>query len=80
MIQANIHDAKTNLSHLVKCAAEGEQVIIAKHGKPYVQIVPLDKPSRKPGRLAAFFAENAVPDLHQFDAGNREIESEFEGW
>lgn len=79
MIQANIHDAKTNLSHLVKCAAEGEQVIIAKHGKPYVQIVPLDNPSRTPGRLAAFFADKAIPDLTQIDAGNSEITADFEG-
>lgn len=44
---ANIHDAKTRLSRLVERALEGEEVIIARAGKPAVRLVPIresDKP------------------------------------
>ena len=38
---ANIHEAKTQLSKLVKRALEGEEVIIARGGKPMVRLVPI---------------------------------------
>ena len=53
MKTVNIHDAKTHLSRLVAAAAAGEEIIIAKSGKPLVKLVPLDLPNqpRKPGAL-----------------------------
>jgi prevent-host-death family protein len=30
----NLHDAKTNLSNLVERAAQGEEIVIAKAGRP----------------------------------------------
>jgi prevent-host-death family protein len=36
----NIYDAKTNLSKLVDRAAAGEEIIIAKAGKPKAKLVP----------------------------------------
>jgi prevent-host-death family protein len=48
----NIHEAKTHLSRLVEEAAVGEEIIIAKSGKPRAKLVPFDeKPERKPGRF-----------------------------
>jgi len=47
----NIHQAKTHLSRLVERVAKGEEIIIAKAGKPLVKMVPCrqsNKP-RKPG-------------------------------
>lgn len=44
---ANIHDAKSRLSRLVDLALEGEEVILAKAGKPVIRLVPIradDKP------------------------------------
>jgi len=38
---ANIHEAKSQLSKLVKHAMNGEEVIIAKAGKPMVRLVPI---------------------------------------
>ncbi len=38
---ANIHEAKTRLSKLVERALEGEEVIIARAGKPAVRLVPV---------------------------------------
>ncbi len=37
----NIHAAKTQLSKLVDRAHEGEEIILAKAGKPYARLVPL---------------------------------------
>jgi len=42
MQQYNIHNAKTHLSALVEKAAKGEAFIIAKSGKPMVQVLPLN--------------------------------------
>jgi len=38
---ANIHEAKSQLSKLVDRALEGEEVIIARAGKPMVRLVPV---------------------------------------
>jgi prevent-host-death family protein len=49
-----IHEAKTNLSQLIKRACEGEEVIIARGNTPLVKLVPIHSTerSRKPGRFA----------------------------
>jgi prevent-host-death family protein len=51
---ANVHAAKTQLSRLIDRAAEGEEVIIGKAGKPKVRLVPYvqDALPRRPGRWA----------------------------
>lgn len=36
----NIHEAKTHLSRLIERAANGEHIVIAKAGKPLVDLVP----------------------------------------
>jgi len=47
----NLYEAKTTLSRLVERAAAGEEIIIAKAGKPMAKLVSAKKPSRrrKPG-------------------------------
>ena len=46
----NVHEAKTHLSKLLKRAHEGEEIILAKAGKPYARLLPLEKPGpRAPG-------------------------------
>jgi prevent-host-death family protein len=47
----NIHEAKTHLSRLVDRAAAGEEIVIAKAGKPMAKLVPFQKapPKRKLG-------------------------------
>ena len=49
--QVNLYEAKTKLSHLVERAAAGEEIIIAKDGKPRARLVPLksDQRPRRPG-------------------------------
>jgi prevent-host-death family protein len=49
MAISNVHDAKTNLSKLIAAALRGEEVIIAKAGKPVVRLVPVETaPDEKP--------------------------------
>lgn len=40
MPMANIHEAKSQLSKLIEMAARGEEVIIARGGKPVARLVP----------------------------------------
>ena len=52
--QVNMHEAKSRLSELAELAQRGEIVIIAKAGKPYLDLLP-HREQRKPrraGRLA----------------------------
>lgn len=53
MVQINIHQAKTQLSRLVEQAASGEEIIIAKAGKPVARLVPYAPKgaARQPGEL-----------------------------
>ena len=48
----SLYDAKTNLSALVERAARGEEIVIAKSGKPKALLVPLGdaRPLRTPGK------------------------------
>ncbi len=42
MSQVNIHDAKTHLSKLIERAASGEEVIIARAGKPVARLTAIE--------------------------------------
>ncbi len=42
----NVHEAKTKLSQLVERAEAGEDIVIARNGKPVARLVPVaEKPS-----------------------------------
>ena len=47
----NVHDAKTHLSRILERVAQGEEIIIAKSGRPVAKLVRLAAEPRKPGRL-----------------------------
>ncbi|MBI3890220.1 MAG: type II toxin-antitoxin system Phd/YefM family antitoxin [Candidatus Wallbacteria bacterium] len=62
MKQVNVHEAKTQLSRLLELVRRGEQVLIAKSGKPVARLVPYEDPSpgaRVLGRDRGLFE---VPD------------------
>jgi prevent-host-death family protein len=48
---SNIHEAKSQLSKLIESALAGEEIIIAKAGKPLVRLIPYHEPiePRTPG-------------------------------
>ena len=48
----NVHEAKTHLSKLLERAHAGEEIILAKAGKPYARLMPLaPKGARRGGQL-----------------------------
>ena len=47
MATVNVHEAKTNLSRLLKQAEAGEEVVIARNGKPIARLVPLRKRGKR---------------------------------
>lgn len=53
----NIHEAKTHLSRLLERVKNGEEIILAKAGKPYARLVPLVQSERELG-----FVEGTVPE------------------
>lgn len=66
-VTVNVHDAKTHLSRLLDQAHAGEEIILAKAGKPYARLVPLAEPAieRRPGRLKGRISEafdDPLPD------------------
>ena len=65
MLQVNIHEAKTQLSALLAGVAAGEEIIIARAGKPVARLSPYEAPPerRVQGRDAGLFE---VPE--DFDA------------
>ena len=67
----NMHDAKSSLSRLVKRAAAGEEILIARNGKPLARLTRL--PKRKATALIGAFA-GKVHMAKDFDA----IPAEFE--
>ena len=46
-MEVNVHHAKTNLSKLIAAVESGEEVIIARAGKPAVKLVMVTPPLRK---------------------------------
>ena len=66
-----MHDAKSNLSRLVKRAASGEEILIAKNGKPLARLTRLS--TRKSAALIGAFA-GKLHMAKDFDA----IPEEFE--
>ena len=72
----NVHEAKTQLSRLLDQAHAGQEIILAKAGKPYARLMPLAPPTdgRRPGRLAgrvgdAFFEPLPAEELDAWEGG-----------
>ena len=64
MHAVNIHEAKTHLSRLVEEAATGDEIVIAKAGRPVARIVSLATPRER--KLGVLKGKLNVPD--DFDA------------
>jgi len=61
MKQVNIHQAKTELSKLVERAEAGEEIVIARAGKPAAKLVPFTE-SRGHRRLGLLDGKFQIPD------------------
>jgi prevent-host-death family protein len=58
----NVHQAKTHLSRLLDRAALGEEIIIAKAGKPVARLTGLDPSAGLGPRQPGMFPGLRVPD------------------
>jgi len=73
----NIHYAKTHLSRLVDEAERGDSFIIAKAGKPKVQVTAIAEAPAKPKlRIGAMKGMFTLPD--NFSEIDRELDEEIE--
>jgi prevent-host-death family protein len=72
----NIHEAKTHLSRLVERVARGEEIVIAKAGKPVARLIPYaeERGPRSPGAW-----EGRVRIAEDFDELSPEIAAAFRG-
>lgn len=73
-MQINIHEAKTHLSKLIEKTSKGEEVVIAKAGKPVAKLVAYTKPL-KPRKFGQWKGKIWIsPD---FDEEDEEINKLF---
>ena len=73
-MEVNIHEAKTHLSRLLERVAIGEEVIIAKAGKPVAKLVPL-KGEKRNFKFGSAKGDFVVPE--DFNGPDPEIEDLF---
>ena len=59
----NVHDAKSQLSKLIAAAESGDDVVIARNGKPAVRLVPVQPSGFRFGTLAHLVT--TVPDFDE---------------
>ncbi|HXH21480.1 MAG TPA: type II toxin-antitoxin system Phd/YefM family antitoxin [Dehalococcoidia bacterium] len=74
--KVNVHEAKTHLSKLLERVEQGEEIVIARAGKPVAKLVPHaeQKQPRKPGGW-----EGRVWIAPDFDELPEEIAAAFRG-
>jgi prevent-host-death family protein len=75
--KVNIFEAKTNLSKLIELVEQGQEIVIARAGKPVARLTPLE-PKKRPIRFGLLKGKIRV--AKDFDAPlPDEILAEFEG-
>lgn len=74
----NIHEAKTHFSELVAAVERGEEVVIARRGKPVVRLVIAEPPERKP-RIFGRFEGQVHVDPSFYDEMTAEELAEWYG-
>jgi prevent-host-death family protein len=76
-IQVNIHEAKTSLSKLIEAVKRGEDVVIARAGKPEVRLVIAETAAPKPKRREFGAWKGMVWYAPDYDQADAEIEKDF---
>ncbi len=75
--QVNLYDAKTRLSRLVDEAAAGEEIVIARHGRPVAKLVRVGQPKRR--KIPWGLYRDKIWIAPDFDETPQEIIDAFEG-
>lgn len=74
----NVYEAKTQLSKLLERVEAGEEIVIARHGRPVARLVPSQRePERAPRPLGGYEHLIDMPD--GINEGDDEIEALFYG-
>jgi prevent-host-death family protein len=73
--RVNIHEAKTHLSRLVERVEAGEEITLARAGRPVARLVPY-RARQEPRRLGIW--KDQVRISPHFDAPLPEIDEAFE--
>jgi len=76
-MKVNIHEAKTHLSRLVERAAAGEEITIAKAGRPVARLVAY-REKAEPRQAGALKGQIWMADDWDSHAVNEEIAKLFE--
>lgn len=71
----NSYEAKTHLSKLIRRALDGERIVIAKAGKPLVELLPFREQARRVGGIW----KGQVRMADDFDEPLPELEHEIYG-
>lgn len=72
--QVNVYEAKTHLSKLLDRVEHGEQIVIARNGRPVAELVAH---APKPSRAAFRGIWKGQIDMSRFDESDEEIAREF---
>ena len=78
MPTTNVAEAKARLSRLIEKALAGEEVVISKHGKPMVKLVPYERDTR-PRDMNVRVWEGEVVMADDFDELPAELMEAFTG-
>ena len=76
-MQVNLHDAKTHLCRYVDQALAGEEVVIARAGKPLVRLIPVE--TKPAPRLGGFLRGQAILKADLKADFKDDIEEMFDG-
>jgi len=79
MHQYNLYEAKTHLSQLVQAALDGEEVLIARAGKPAVRLVPVAESKPKTGGFGCLKLAPEALDLAFAPETDAEVAALFLG-
>jgi len=78
MATVNVHEAKTHLSRLLERVEAGEEIVVARNGRPVARLVPVGRSARRPGamkgriRIGRDFDASLPADVGKAFHGDRE--------
>lgn len=75
--QVNVHEAKTQFSKIIAAVEAGEEIVVARAGKPIIKLVKIDE--QLPPPIVPGFAHDLLPEVsdEEWDALNVEFNSLF---
>jgi len=75
--QFNVHEAKTHFSKIIAAVEAGEEIVVARAGKPIIKLVRVD--DLHPPPIVPGFAHDLLPEVsdEEWEALNVEFNSLF---